>query len=333
MTMGMPKRRLGWGRTENSEVEGYHSEEATRDSTGEHRRRDSTLLEGLWSAPWDFMKVTMEQASHIVPHPSREKSGNPKRRDAVSNFTQIPSMMGNVLTDVTHSVGACVDACLPPILLPPRHLWLQYPKPHAAVTRNVDYTLDIDPVRQNDNSLMEKEHHVKESHSFPRASRPSLYTSLPPRLVNSFRIESMHERSEWNQSYFPILHLVWQLLQQWYHQMERLVRPMPLILWPLLLLLTFVFPMLPLVVVPLATLVYHHGAQLYANFAVPTPERVLEFVHWIYHIVTGWWTRFVGRARWNPDDDATQDIRTRKRTALAVSLATHAAGIGGTKSK
>jgi hypothetical protein len=110
---------------------------------------------------------------------------------------------------------------------------------------------------------------------------------------------------------------------------------MPLILWPLILLLTLLFPMLPMVVLPAATLVYHYGAQMYRNFVIPTPERVMDFLMWLNHVVSGWWMRFVGRARLDPDeeDDASRVIRIRKRTALAVSLATHAAGIDGTKRK
>jgi hypothetical protein len=289
------------------------------------------------------MKGTMEQVSHVIPHPSHETDGfgridesGRKRRNVAPRLPQLPSMVGNVLTDVTQTVGACVDACLPPILLHPPQLWLQYPKPHVEISRNVDRAPDTASVATN--SLLEKEieHEIKSSQLSLRASRPNFVaTSLPPRLVNSFRVESMHEHSEWNQSYFPIFRLFWRLLQQWYHQMEQLVRPMPLILWPSLLLLTFFFPMLPLVVIPLATLVYHYGAQLYRNLVIPTPERVMEFVNWIYHIVTGWWTRFVGRARLDPcdEDDDTRDIRVRKRTALAVSLAAHAAGVGGTKRK
>ena len=144
----------------------------------------------------------------------------------------------------------------------------------------------------------------------------------------------MHDHSEWNQSYFPIFHLLLHLFQQWYQQMERIVQYMPILLWPFLLLLTLFFPMLPIVVLPTVTLVYHYGLQLYRTCVIPTPDQVLEYIHWLYSIVSGWWMRFVGRARGlDEDDDNGREIRIRKRTALAVSLATHAAGIGGNKRK
>jgi hypothetical protein len=81
-------------------------------------------------------------------------------------------------------------------------------------------------------------------------------------------------------------------------------------------------------------MVYHYGSILYHNIVLPTPERVMEFMSWLHSTIYHWWIRFVGRVTMTTNDDGCDDdydaqcranIQTRRRTVLALSIATKVA--------
>jgi hypothetical protein len=103
-------------------------------------------------------------------------------------------------------------------------------------------------------------------------------------------------------------------------------------------------PLIPIVVVPTTSIVYHYTRQYYQHVLVlPTPQRVREMYDYIESIVQQWWHRFIGGHRRSyyyyrnkdtisssfsssssmTDPEYARIVRTRKRTALAVSIATN----------
>ena len=174
------------------------------------------------------------------------------------------------------------------------------------------------------------------SSSASSSASSSLRPSQPNiRLLDSFRKEAMLER---NDSFYsksivlPIFHFIWLLLLKWYDQLKRILQSVPILFWPVLLLWMWYMPLIPMVVLPTTTIVYHYTSHYYQYWVLPTPKRVLEMFDFIQSLVQNWWIRFVGRTTTSTscDDDDAKDrrehhmnVRTRKRTALAVSIAAH----------
>jgi hypothetical protein len=122
------------------------------------------------------------------------------------------------------------------------------------------------------------------------------------------------------------------MIQEWYQQVQFLMVHVPLVVWPVVLVWTMMMPMIPLVVLPISTMVYQYGSIVYHNIVVPTPERVMEFMSWLHATIYHWWIRFVGRVTMTTNDNdgggdaqCRANIQTRRRTALALSIATKVA--------
>ena len=149
------------------------------------------------------------------------------------------------------------------------------------------------------------------------------------RLLNSSRLIAMRDRED---SFYrrsvvlPVFHFLGVLLYQWWGLVRRTWYETPVSWWPLVLLLTWYQPLIPILVVPTWTMVLHYGKQYYSHLVLPTPKQVEEMFERIQSIVHHWWIRFVGRyttTTTTNDHDRVEhqrNVRTRKRTAIAVSL-------------
>ena len=147
------------------------------------------------------------------------------------------------------------------------------------------------------------------------------------RLLNSSRLIAMRDRED---SFYrrsvvlPVFHFLGVLLYQWWGLVRRTWYETPVTWWPLVLLLTWYQPLIPILVVPTWTMVLHYGKQYYSHLVLPTPIQVEEMFERIQSMVHHWWIRFVGRYTTNGGNydrvEHQRNVRTRKRTAIAVSL-------------
>lgn len=152
------------------------------------------------------------------------------------------------------------------------------------------------------------------------------------RLLTSFRIHELmdHATNDYSDNPYQrivlrIIHFIYTIIQHYIQEVLQLISIIPMALWPMAMAIFITFPLIPILIVPIISIVLQYSTILYQNFVIPTPKHAMELVDWIYEAVDRWWTRFVGTAFQSSSSSSTSKdvIRTRTRTAIAVSLATN----------
>lgn len=137
---------------------------------------------------------------------------------------------------------------------------------------------------------------------------------LTPRLVNSFRLERLHEQQQQPHDVHWLLGMLYVWVRNWYWTVHGTLLLFPAFLWPIVIVMMIVMPVVPLLIIPITTAVYHRGHVLVAAVAeaVPTPTAALRWIRWITQKVRDWWNRFLAAG-----------ARQRAPSVLAAAIAAH----------
>lgn len=149
-----------------------------------------------------------------------------------------------------------------------------------------------------DEGRLSEEEEAQSSSAVPEPIRLRSFDT--PRLMNSFRLKSLHEQSRYQMHWFIGMLFAW--LRHWFEGCKSILNAMPRVFWPVLVLLAMFMPVFSILVLPVSVLVYTNGKRVIKGIvvSVPTPKQAIEKVKQWMEYIKERWHRFVSGAnrRW-----------------------------------